>query len=117
MKVKTKEVRDIVRILDDIVKNYKEDHPDKKRDWRTYEQRVAERLKIAFRELKPLVHEAALSARFATGETRGAKPTLTVEQRTLALLLKHMIGKSNRMNDFIQIKKSSSYCTIFTHLF
>ena len=95
MKVKTKEVRDLIRILDDIVEQYKEQHPETKRNWRTYEQRVAERLKIAFKELKPLVHEAA-SICFVSGETRGAKPSLTVEQRTLALLMKHIIGKSNR---------------------
>jgi transposase len=96
MKVSTNEVRDVVSILDDIIKKYKEEHPEKKRDWRTYEQRVAERLKIAFKELKPLVHEAASSIIFTSGETRGAKPSLTVEQRVLALLIKHIIGKSNR---------------------
>jgi transposase len=96
MTKRTKEIRDIVRILDDIVKEYKEEHPEKKRDWRTYEQRIAERLKTAFRELKPLVHEAASSIRFISGETRGAKPILTVEQRTLAVLIKHLVGKSNR---------------------
>src|SRR3989344_9126828 len=96
MKVNTKEVRDVVSILDDIVKEYKEEHPEKKRDWRTYEQRVAERLKTAFKDLKPLVHEAASSINFTSGETRGAKPSLTVEQRVLALLIKHIIGKSNR---------------------
>ena len=95
-KVGTKEVRDVVGILDDIVRVYKEEHPAEKRDWRTYEQRVAERLKTAFRELKPLVHEAVSSINFASGETRGAKPLLTIEQRVLALLIKHIIGKSNR---------------------
>ena len=96
MKVKTEEIRDLVAVLDDIVAQYKEERPKKKRDWRTYEQRVAERLKLAFKELKPLVHEAASSISFVSGETRGAKPILTVEQRTLALLIKHIIGKSNR---------------------
>ena len=96
MKISTKQVRDITAILDDIIKKYKEERPTAKRDWRTYEQRVAERLKTAFRELKPLVREAASSIRFVSGETRGAKPVLTVEQRTLALLMKHITGKSNR---------------------
>lgn len=96
MSLETKEVRDVVRILDDIVKEYKEEHPEKERNWRTYEQRVAERLKTAFRELKPLVHEAASSIQFVSGETRGAKPILNVEQRTLAVLIKHIVGKSNR---------------------
>lgn len=96
MKVNTQEVRDAVGMLDDIVKAYKAEHPKKERDWRTYEQRAAERLRVAFRELKPLVHEAASSIQFASGETRGAKPALTVEQKTLVLLMKHIIGKSNR---------------------
>jgi len=96
MKVKTKEIRNVTRILDDIVTQYKEESQTTKRNWRTYEQQVAERLRTAFRELKPLVHEAASTITFVTGETRGAKPLLTVEQRTLALLIKHLIGKSNR---------------------
>lgn len=96
MKVKTKEVRDLTAILDDIVDQYKQEHPATKRNWRTYEQQVAERLKTAFRELKPLVHEAASTITFVSGETRGAKPVLSVEQRTLALLIKHIVGKSNR---------------------
>jgi len=96
MKVNTKQVREMASILDDIVKEYKTEHPAQERDWRTYEQRVTERLKTAFRELKPLVHEAVSIIHFVSGETRGAKPSLTVEQRTLALLIKHIIGKSNR---------------------
>ncbi len=96
MRVETEQVRDVVAKLDDIIKKYKEEHPQKERDWRTYEQRVAERLRVAFRELKPLVHEAASSIRFVSGETRGAKPALSVEQRTLAVLMKHLVGKSNR---------------------
>lgn len=96
MKITTKEVRGVVTMLDDIIKKYKEEHSEKKRNWRTYEQRVAERLKIAFKELKPLVHEATSSIQFVSGETRGAKPVLNVEQRTLAVLIKHIVGKSNR---------------------
>lgn len=96
MRVNTKEVQNVVSILDDIIKEYKEEHPAEKRDWRTYEQRVTERLKTAFGELKPLVHEAVSSINFKSGETRGVKPVLTVEQRVLALLIKHIIGKSNR---------------------
>jgi len=94
--------------LDDIIVQYKEEKQTTKRNWRTYEQRVAERLKTAFRELKPLIHEAASTITFVSGETRGAKPTLTVEQRTIALLIKHIIGKSNR--------NMSSMFTIFSLL-
>ena len=96
MQIKTKDVRDIVAILDDIIEDYKEKSEDKKRDWRTYEQRLTERLKKAFKELKPLVQEAISTIKIVKGETRGAKPQLTLEQKVLALLLKHLIGKSNR---------------------
>lgn len=96
MQIKTKEVRDIVAILDDIIEDYKEKSEDKKRDWRTYEQRLTERLKKAFKELKPLVHEAVSTIRVVKGETRGSKPRLNLEQKVLAILLKHLIGKSNR---------------------
>lgn len=96
MQIKTKDVRNIVAILDDIIEDYKEKSEDKKRDWRTYEQRLTERLKKAFKELKPLVQEAVSTIRIVKGETRGAKPQLTLEQKVLALLLKHLIGKSNR---------------------
>ena len=96
MRVETRDMQDLTKILDDIVAQYKEESTVIKRDWRTYEQRVAERLKTAFRELKPLVHEAVSTINFVSGEKRGAKPVLNVEQRTLALLIKHIIGKSNR---------------------
>lgn len=96
MQIKTKEVREIVAILDKIVEDYKDQSEDKKRDWRTYEQRLTERLKKAFKELKPLVHEAVSAIRIVKGETRGLKPQLTLEQKVLSLLLKHLIGKSNR---------------------
>ncbi len=96
MKITTKEVREITSIIDDIIEEYKEESTSKKRDWRTYEQRVAKRLRTAFKELKPLVQEAVKSIDIIKGETRGAKPILTLEQKVLALLLKHLIGKSNR---------------------
>ena len=83
-------------ILDDIIEEYKRESPDKKRNWRTYEQRLGERLKTAYRELKPLVQEAVQSLQIANGETRGVKPKLALEQKVLLLLLKQLIGKSNR---------------------
>lgn len=96
MKITTKEVREVTSIIDDIIEEYKEESTSKKRDWRTYEERVAKRLRTAFRELKPLVHDAVISLKVIKGETRGSKPLLTLEQKVLALLLKHLIGKSNR---------------------
>lgn len=103
MEITTKEVRKITAIIDDIIEDYKENSSTKERDWRTYEQRVAKRLETAFRELKPLVQEAVSSIRVIKQETRGTKPILTLEQKVLALLLKHLIGKSNREMSFMLI--------------
>lgn len=103
MKITTKEVREITAMIDDIIEEYKEKSSPEKRDWRTYEQRVARRLRTAFRELRPLVQEAVRSIKIIKGETRGAKPILTLEQKVLALLLKHLIAKSNREMSFMLI--------------
>lgn len=96
MKVTTKEVQDVTSMIDDIIEDYKEASSSEKRDWRTYEQQLAKRLRSAFKGLKPLVQEAVLSIQIVKCETRGADHKLTLEQRVLALLLKHLIGKSNR---------------------
>jgi len=103
MEIKTKDIREITSIIEDIVEDYKEKSDSKKRDWRTYEQRVARRLQTAFKELRPLVQEAIKSIKIIKGENRGSKPALILEQKVLALLLKHLIGKSNRETSFMLI--------------
>jgi len=95
-RINTKDIRETVSILDEIIDYYNKQSDPKKRDWRTYEQRFAERMKTVFKELKPLVHEAVEMVSFPKGETRGVKPVLSVEKRVIALLIKHLIGKSNR---------------------
>ena len=96
MKVKTKEVRNLVKILDDVIEHYKETKETKKRDWKTYEQRFAERVKKAMKELSPLVREAVKTLRIYKKETRGNKPKLTLKQKVILLLLQRLFGKSNR---------------------
>ena len=96
MKVTEKQLTNTLVMLDGIIEEYKQESPDQKRDWRTYEQRLAERLKTAYKELKPLVKEAVQSLEIVQGETRGVKPKLTLEQKVLLVLLKHLFGKSNR---------------------
>ena len=91
-----KQLTNTLSMLNGIIEEYKNESSDQKRDWRTYEQRLAERLKTAYKELKPLVQEAVQSLKIVNGETRGTKPKLTLEQKVLMLLLKHLVGKSNR---------------------
>jgi transposase len=96
MKVKTKEVRAVTKILDDIIKEYKEEGVQKKRDWRTYEQQLAERIKHAVRSLEPLIDEAISTLKIVESETRGRKPDLALKQKTILLLLQRLFGRSNR---------------------
>ncbi len=96
MNVTTKEVQKTAHVLNNIINEYKEQSPKKKRDWRTYEQRLTERVKTAIRELEPLIEEAVSAIKIVKEEKRGRKPKLTLKQKTLLLLLKHLIDKSNR---------------------
>jgi len=94
--ITNKKLTNTLVMLDGIIEEYKQESPDQKRDWRTYEQRLAERLKTAYKELKPLVKESVQSLEIVQCETRGVKPKLTIEQKVLLVLLKHLFGKSNR---------------------
>lgn len=96
MKITTKEVRETVSMLDEIIEEYKEKTPSKKRDWRTYEQKLARRIKEAIRELEPLIDEAVSSIKIMNGETRGRPSELTLKQKVILVLIHRLIGKSNR---------------------
>jgi len=103
MTKRTKEVREVVARLDDIIEEYKKEHPAPERDWRTYEQEFARRARTCFTELKPLVEQAVSSISVVTGENRGNEPKLTLKQKVLLLLLKHFCGKSNRSMEWMVV--------------
>jgi transposase len=94
--LRTKEVRRVTKMLDDIIEEYKKESPKAKRDWRTYEQRLTVRMRTAIRELEPLIEEAISSLKTVKAEMRGRKPELTLKQKTVLLLLKHLFDRSNR---------------------
>jgi len=101
MTKRSKEVRLAVTCLDEIIEEYKKEHPSDKRDWRTYEQQFARRAKTAFHDLEPLVEQAVSSIKIESGENRGNESKLTLKQKVLVLLLKHFCGKSNRMMEWM----------------
>ena len=76
-------------------RKYVLEHPGKERDWRTYEQEFAERIKAAMKDLDPLVKEAVSSIRIVRGP--GHPHSLSLEQRVKLLLIKQLVGESNRM--------------------
>ena len=103
MTKRSKEVRLAVARLDELIKEYKKEHPAQERDWRTYEQQFARRAKTAFHDLEPLVEQAVSSIKIESGENRGNEPKLTLKQKVLVLLLKHFCGKSNRMMEWMVV--------------
>jgi len=53
------DIKDKLHELDSILsKKYVLEHPKKERDWRTYEQEFAQRIKMAMEDLDPLINEA-----------------------------------------------------------
>jgi transposase len=92
--IRSEDIRNRVRDIDEyLLKKYKENRPIEKRDWRTYEQRLMNRVKGAIRNLEPLIDEAT-NIEIRRGP--GRPPELTLKQSVLILLTKELIGKSNR---------------------
>jgi transposase len=96
MVLRTRHVRAVTAILDNIIEEYKRETPKAKRDWRTYEQRLTQRIRTAIRELEPLIEEATNSLATTKAGRKGRKPELTLKQRVILLLLKHLFDRSNR---------------------
>jgi len=82
--------------LDWLVKVYKENNPKPKRDWRTYEQQVAYRVKQAIAWFEPLIDKAVNTLKICNANETGRKPILTLKQKVVLLLTKHLFDKSNR---------------------
>ena len=80
-----------------VVKYYQREIAQKedKRDWRTYEQRVARRMKMAAQEIEPVIKEAASFIRIDK-KGPGRPEKITVEQKVFILLLKDIFQLSNR---------------------
>ncbi len=85
-------LREINEILG---KKYRLEHPAKKRDWRTYEQEFSLRIKTAMRDLEPLIDEAVSTITIIHGP--GHPHSLSLDQRVKLLLIKQLVGESNRM--------------------
>jgi len=96
MVLRSKEARAAVARLKRIVDKYKEEQPEKKRDWRTYEQQHYARLKSCFTELSSMIKKAARSIKIVKTEKRGNEPKLNLDQKINLLLLKQLCIKSNR---------------------
>lgn len=92
--IRSEDIRKRVRDIDDyLLKKYKESKPIEKRDWRTYEQQLMKRVKGAIRNLEPLIDEVT---NIEIHRGPGRPPDLDLKQSVTILLVKELIGKSNR---------------------
>jgi transposase len=96
MVIKDDDIRNRLKEIDEHIRQeYIESHPEKERDWRTYEQLFSKRIRDAIKALDPLIHEAVSTMRI---EPKTGRPdSLTLEQRVKLLLIKQLVGESNRM--------------------
>ena len=78
-----------------LAKKYRLSHPKERRDWRTYEQQFSHRIKTAMKELDPLIEEAVSTIHTHHGP--GHPFDLKFEERVKLLLIKQLVGESNRM--------------------
>lgn len=93
--LRSKDIRERLKDIDNfLLEEYKRNKEEKKRDWKTYEQRLAYRIKEAIRNLEPLIDEATQNIR--TSKPKRRKSVLTLKQKVILLLLKRLVGKSNR---------------------
>jgi len=93
--LRTKDIREKIREIDEyLLEEYKKNHPEKQRDWRTYEQRLAARVKYAIRNLEPLIDEAVSTLHVERGQ--GRPPELSLKQRVILILVKELFDRSNR---------------------
>ena len=93
--LKSDDIRDRIKDIDDfLLKQYKDRKVEKKRDWRTYEQQLMKRIKGAIHNLEPLIDQ---SVNIKIHRGPGRPPHLELKQRVIILLLKELLGESNRM--------------------
>jgi len=65
------------------------------RNWPEYEKELSQSIRTAFRELSPLIDEATGCIKTVKG--RGPIRKLSLKQRVTLLLIKELVGHSNRM--------------------
>jgi len=93
--IKDEDIISVLKQIEDHIKDELKSRPEKKSDWRTYEQMDAERIRDAIKSLDPLIHEA-VSAIHICDSGPGRPSLLTLEQKVKLLLIKQLVGKSNR---------------------
>jgi len=105
--ITTKQIRKKVRVLDDLIEEYKSSSEEKKRDWKTYEEKLFQRTKKAILFFETYITRSICSLNFFDAKTAGRPEKLSLEQKVRILLIQRLIGKSNREMSFMLLLFSS----------
>jgi len=94
--IRSKEIRNRLREIDlYLLDKYKLEHPEKERDCVKYEMLFMRRIKKVMKNLYPIIDEATKDIKVA--KKRGRHKSLNPKQKLTLLLIKQLVGKSNRM--------------------
>ncbi len=92
--MRSEDVRNRIKdIKEFLLDQYKKGKKTEKRDWRMYEQQLANRIKWAIHNLEPVIKEAT---NIKVHRGSGRPPDLDLKQSLTILLTKELFGKSNR---------------------
>jgi len=92
--IRAKQVRTKVKLLDDIIKKYKEQHPKKDRDYSAYEKSFKKRLKYAINNLEELINDSIKNLDYFSKNEN--KHSLPLAKRIRLILVKELSEKGNR---------------------
>ena len=99
--IKTKEIRKKIRILDDLILEYKTLKEPTKRDYKSYEEKLFMRTKKALLFFEDYIKKAIIPLTFVNDVKSGRPEKLSLEQKVKILLIQRLIGKSNREMSFL----------------
>ena len=105
--ITTKQIRKKINILDNLIEEYKSNTTEKKRDWRTYEEKLFFRMKKAILFFDDYIREAISLLKTTKNSKLGRPEKLTLEQKVRILLIQRLIQKSNREMSFMLLLFSS----------
>jgi len=95
--ITNKKLKKVILTLNSQINFYKEFNlRDNKRNWKTYEEELHHRIRYAILGYGHYIDKAIEKLSITKTETRGCKPKLSLKQKVILLLLKQLIGKSNR---------------------
>lgn len=94
VQIRTKQVREKVKILDQIIAQYKKEHPKKDRDYVEYEKQFKRRLKKTIKNLNDFIQESISG--FSYFSKNENKHSLSLVKRMRLILVKELTEKGNR---------------------